>query len=106
MNAEVTRRARARQDLISHYEFIARDNPNAAERFLDSVERELKVLLKFPGLGAVRSFSNPRLAGMRMRVVPGFRKYLIFYRPNEVGIELVRVLHGARDLPAQFTSET
>jgi hypothetical protein len=30
------------------------------------------------------------------------RNYLIFYRPTDQGIEVVRVLHGARDLPPLF----
>ncbi|NJK75351.1 MAG: type II toxin-antitoxin system RelE/ParE family toxin [Microcoleus sp. SU_5_6] len=30
----------------------------------------------------------------------GFKRYLIFYRTAETGIEILRVLHGARDLEA------
>lgn len=29
-------------------------------------------------------------------------KYILFYRPIEGGIELVRVLHGARDIESLF----
>lgn len=42
------------------------------------------------------------LAGMRFHSVHGFRKYLIFYIPGSEGIEIVRVLHGARDLKTLF----
>jgi toxin ParE1/3/4 len=31
-------------------------------------------------------------------------KYTIFYRPEDEGIEVIRVLHGARDLPKLFES--
>ncbi|MGH9438287.1 MAG: type II toxin-antitoxin system RelE/ParE family toxin, partial [Terriglobia bacterium] len=34
--------------------------------------------------------------------VKDFPKYLIFYRPIRDGIEVVRVIHGARDIPALF----
>ena len=34
-----------------------------------------------------------------------FENYLIFYRPRENGIELIRVLHGARDLATLFAEE-
>jgi len=32
-------------------------------------------------------------------------RYVIFYRPIPKGIEIVRVLHGARDLDAIFRSD-
>jgi toxin ParE1/3/4 len=41
---------------------------------------------------------------MRWHSVRGFRKYLVFYIPRSDGIEVVRVLHGARDLEALFRS--
>jgi toxin ParE1/3/4 len=40
---------------------------------------------------------------MRWFPVKGFPNYLVFYRPILRGIEVVRVLHGARDIAAQFT---
>lgn len=43
---------------------------------------------------------NPRLWGLRRVPITGFGNYLIFYRPIEGGIEVVRVIHGARDLPS------
>jgi len=47
----------------------------------------------------MRRHDNPALAGMRWHSV---RKYLVFYIPRSDGIEVVRVLHGARDLEALF----
>jgi toxin ParE1/3/4 len=41
---------------------------------------------------------NPRLAGLRVGRVEGFEKHLIFYRPGDDGVEIIRVLHGARDI--------
>jgi toxin ParE1/3/4 len=49
-------------------------------------------------MGSPREFRNPHLAGIRQWRIPGFEKYLIFYRPLEDGIEILRVLHGARDI--------
>jgi len=51
-----------------------------------------------PQMGTPRQFRNSRLIGLRMWRVPGFEKHLIFYRVTEGGIEVVRVLHGARDI--------
>jgi toxin ParE1/3/4 len=42
---------------------------------------------------------DPRLAGVRVYPLPRrFRNYLVFYRPIAGGIEVLTVLHGARDL--------
>jgi plasmid stabilization system protein ParE len=37
--------------------------------------------------------------------VPGFRKHLIFYLPEENGVEVVQVLHGVRELGAVFDED-
>jgi toxin ParE1/3/4 len=48
------------------------------------------------------SFGSTRaeLEGLRVFPVKGFANYLLFYRPFPRGIELIRVLHGARDIPS------
>ena len=51
-----------------------------------------------PQIGARRELRNPRLEGLRMWPIRGFENYLVFYRPIEEGIEVTRVLHGARDI--------
>jgi toxin ParE1/3/4 len=58
-----------------------------------------------PGLGEQRHSSNPLLAGLRIWRIDGSPNDLIFYRPVERGIEIVRVLHGARDIDAVLESE-
>jgi plasmid stabilization system protein ParE len=40
----------------------------------------------------------PLFEGIRVFPVSRFKKYLVFYRPIEGGIEVLRVLHGARDI--------
>jgi toxin ParE1/3/4 len=49
--------------------------------------------------------SAPRLADLRRWPVSGFPNHLIFYQPTEGGIEVVRVLHGARDLATMLENE-
>ena len=58
-----------------------------------------------PGMGVSREYGNPRLKGMRMWPVPGFKNYLIFYRATETELEVLRVLHGARDIESLFQPE-
>lgn len=86
----------AEDDLVQIGAYIAADNPAAADRLLDKIEEMLNLLAEFPGLGRSREEFAPSL-----RSIP-IGKYLLFYLPIENGIELIRVLHGARDLPAIF----
>jgi toxin ParE1/3/4 len=53
-----------------------------------------------PGIGRAWESDEPRLADVRVYPVPRFRNFLIFYRPIENGIEVLTVVHGARDLGA------
>jgi toxin ParE1/3/4 len=55
-----------------------------------------------PGMGAMREFSNPAHKGIRSWPITDFENYLIFYRPIDDGIEVVPILHGARDIDQIF----
>ena len=59
-----------------------------------------------PGLGERRETSSPRLEGLRVWRIEGFENHLIFYRPVDDGIEIVRVLHGDADIDSVLESET
>jgi toxin ParE1/3/4 len=94
----VSWRPRAKLDLIECAVYLG-DNagPERAERFLAAVEDTLSRVLHTPEMASLRTFDNPRLAGMRQWAVKGFSSYLLLYLPTEDGFELVRVLHAARD---------
>ena len=86
----------ARADLEEIWIFIARDNPDAADRYVRAV------VSTFPKLA-----SMPYLGRQRKELLPAVRSfpvgnYVIFYRPIDDGVEIVRILHGARDLPPLF----
>ncbi len=102
MNAKITRRPRARRDVLEAARYIAKDHLAAALRFAAAVRQTEELLLKSPGIGAAKYFGRPELTGIRSHGVQDFRKYLIFYIPRDYGIEVVRVLHGARDLSGLF----
>jgi toxin ParE1/3/4 len=67
-------------------------------RFLDAVKRECLLLAEYPGVGTLRRRVPKRLRGLRSWPIRGFRKFLIFYMPVEGGVDVIRVLHGARRL--------
>ena len=102
MTTRITRRPRARRDVIDAARYIGEQNLSAALQFAEAVRKTEEFLAQAPGIGAPKDFSRPELAGMRLHSVQNFRKYLIFYIPKERGIEVVRVLHGARDLSPLF----
>jgi len=98
----IFRRPAARWDIREAAHTIAERNPRAAIRFTRAVRATEEILLAAPGIGTRRDYGNPAFTGMRWHSVRGFRKYLVFYIPRTDGIEVVRVLHGARDLEALF----
>jgi toxin ParE1/3/4 len=74
-----------------------------AWRFFSAVEATVAKLARQPDLGRVRHFHNPALQGLRsFRVEPPFDRRLIFYRVTEGGLQLWRLMHGARDLPRRL----
>jgi toxin ParE1/3/4 len=95
----VSKTPQARLDLIEAGLYIAEGNPEAADRFHDALNKTLQRLLQHPQLGRAR----PEL-GRELRSFP-HRQYVIYYRPTDRGVEVVRVLHGARDIPPLFEED-
>ena len=75
---------------------IAKDNTDAAERFLVTAKETFELLKTHPGIGRLRSFSIP---GIRSWVISDFRNYVVFYIASKTEVQILAVLHGARDLP-------
>jgi toxin ParE1/3/4 len=99
--SRVRKKPAALRDLIANGRYIFKENPSAAERFLEAAEKTFDELAKRPYLGRLRHFQ--RRPGLRSWQVEGFANYLIFYRPLADGVEIYRVLHGARDLRRLLT---
>lgn len=102
MSTTIVRTDQAIADLKQLSEFIARDSQKSAERFLHAVEVALQFLAGMPEFAGRCEFRSPDLQDLRVWPIRKFKNHLIFYRPIENGIEVVRVLHGARDLDALF----
>ena len=96
----IERSSEATLDLAAHVLYLNREaGPETALRFVDAVEDALNRLEAFPYLGRVRHFRQP---GLRSWMVPGFRRWLIFYMPMQDGIRVYRVIHSAMDIGAQL----
>ncbi|MEM8642837.1 MAG: type II toxin-antitoxin system RelE/ParE family toxin [Cyanobacteria bacterium P01_G01_bin.54] len=98
--AKLIKRPQVIRDLIDLATYIAQGNLDSSDRFLRAADETFKQLGQMSGLGRVCYFESGRLQGMRQLAVKGFRKYLVFYRVVEDCVEIVRVLHGSRDLEA------
>jgi toxin ParE1/3/4 len=92
----ITRTKLARADLRDIWLFIAHDSVDAADRFLDRLDRTIRLIAERPTLGEPQD----RIKHGLRRFVVG--PYLIFYEPIAGGIRVVRVLHGARRWEDEF----
>lgn len=81
----------AREDLIGIWTHIAEDDA-AAGRVLDRLDEAASHLARNPQMGPARDDIRP---GLRY-LVSG--SYLLLYRITDDGIEIVRAVHGRRDL--------
>jgi len=97
---------RARVDILDQATYFAtEEGENLSQRFLQGVEGTLSRLAEFPDLGSKRTFGNPRLATLLIWPTQGFPKHFIVYRVLEDHLEIVRVLHAARDIPGGLESD-
>ena len=100
MPIPVQKTRQARADLVEIAAYIGEDNPEAAERFLAAVAATFDFIASMPSVGRAYRVQSPAAEGMRVWRVQGFERYLILYRVLEYYIEIVRVLHTARDFPS------
>jgi toxin ParE1/3/4 len=87
----------AEDDLIEIWQYIAEDDQEAATRVLHALDAKFRLLAQNSKLGPAR----PDIAPDMRYSVEG--NYLILYREAAAGIEVVRVVHGARSLKALFS---
>ena len=96
----VVLREQARRDIdraVEHYQ--AEASPAVALAFLDAVEEAHRLIGEQPAAGSPRYAHELDLPGLRVWVVRRF-PYLIFYVEQGADVDVWRVLHGARDVPA------
>lgn len=94
----IIKRPQVERDLEECFVFIGTDNLDAALRFLVAAEETFSQLARFPRIGKSKRVKTRILPGIRQFPIKGFEQHLVFYRPIIGGIEIIRVLHSARDL--------
>ncbi len=81
----------ARSDLKEIKAFIEQDNPKRAAQYMQLLKQKCENLALSPNIGTYQE----EYCGLHKFPVDN---YLIFYRPSKTGIEVIRVLHGKRDI--------
>jgi toxin ParE1/3/4 len=97
--AKVVKRPRALADLAEIWAHIGEGSPDNADVFAARINDTLRALADYPRMGRARTELGEHLRSF----VVG--RYVILYLPLANGIEVVRVLHGARDIEAIFEEE-
>ncbi|WP_092229249.1 type II toxin-antitoxin system RelE/ParE family toxin [Bradyrhizobium sp. Gha] len=92
MAGNLARRPRVETDLEEIWLFIASDNITAADRLIDRIGNTFQMLAENPQAGRQR----PELGRSIRSFAVG--NYVVFYEAFPNGAEIVRVLHGARDI--------
>lgn len=92
----VTRRPQAVEDVLEIWDHIAEDSLTAADRWVDVLDEKLQLWATQPLMGRAR---DDLMDGLRSFL---YGRYVVFYSPLPDGLDVVRVLHGARDIDAMF----
>ena len=95
--AHVSRRPQAEVDILEIWEYIAADSISAADQWVDDLDEKMALWATQPMMGRAREELAPRIRSL------AFGRYVVFFEPLPDGIDVVRVLHGSRDIDAMFT---
>ena len=93
------------RDLQSQADFIAKDSLGAADRFIDAAEATFAFLSANPLVGSLCTFRAAETTGLRRWPVRGFENYIVYYLSITDGIDVVLVIHAARDVEAILDPE-
>jgi toxin ParE1/3/4 len=87
------------------YYFATKAGPELGHRFLLAAHETFGLLAKQPQIGWHPRLKNSLLASLRVFPVSGFEKMLVLYRPRPHGVEILRVVHGSRNIMALVRRE-
>ncbi|WP_305632155.1 type II toxin-antitoxin system RelE/ParE family toxin [Methyloversatilis sp.] len=94
--ARVTLRPMAEADLLEIWTYIAEHSVAEADRWTDRLDDSLRLWATQPRMERARDELSPGIRSL------AFDRYVVFFEPSPDGIDVVRVLHGSRDIDEQF----
>ncbi len=94
---------KANADLLDIWSYIASDSPEAADRVEAAIYDACAFLAEAPLRGHIRK----DLTGLPVRfwTIPRYSTYVITYDPATSPLEIIRLLHGARNISRQLKGE-
>jgi toxin ParE1/3/4 len=96
VSRRVRKTHRAERDISNIADWIARDSESAAFNWLDELDQKFSVIAESPGIGTDRSDLR---RGVRSYASGN---YLIFFKLSKSGVDVLRIIHGARDYRGFF----
>jgi toxin ParE1/3/4 len=93
-------RPKADQDIGAFGDRIAQDDLIAALRFLDATQTTFGLISENPSVGSLRFSHLPSFDVLRVISVNGFENHLVFYIERQTYLDILRILHSSRDIPA------
>ena len=91
---------RARRDIDEAWRhYLTEAHPKVAEGLIDELQSAFALLGRQPGIGSSRYAHELNIPSLRSWPIKRY-PYLLFYFEHEETIDLIRVLHGARDIPS------
>lgn len=86
-------------NILAYY--MRESAPHAVLSFADALENAYSIIGRKPAIGSTRDADELDIPGLRSWALPRF-PYVIFYLEQEAHIEVWRILHGRRDIPARL----
>lgn len=106
MKARYVLRPKADEDLDQQAYYLATEGSvETGHRFLVAAHETFALLSSQPQMGWRVRVRHPRLASLQVFRISGFEAMLVLYQPLRSGVEIVRVVHGSRDLVAFLRPE-
>jgi toxin ParE1/3/4 len=98
MNRRILIHEDANSDLQENFQYLAQSNQSSALSFFDAARQTFASLAQTPGMGQKYESDDEEIVNVRKWSVKGFNSYLIFYRYDDEILEILRIVHGTRDL--------
>ena len=92
-------RPKANTDLEEQaFYYASEGSPEIGHHFLVAAHETFTLLAMQPEIGWRRRQKHPALKSLRIFRVSGFERIIILYRPVPNGVDILRVIHGSRNL--------
>lgn len=89
----------ARADISTYFKYLLeKASPTIALRFRAQVEHSANALAQHPEIGSLVFPGGPGLLGVRSWPVPTFLAMRLYYTHESGSVQILRVLHGKRDI--------